>query len=51
MQKNQEQVANIAEEVLKDPILLRKICNRIYELMNEELRNQQERTANYGRYR
>jgi hypothetical protein len=48
---DEEQMKNIAEKVLQDQILLRKLCDRIYELMNEELRNQQERKSNYWRYK
>jgi hypothetical protein len=33
----------LAETILQDPILLRKLSDRIYELMIEDLRNQRDR--------
>ncbi|MBW4507256.1 MAG: hypothetical protein KME64_12185 [Scytonematopsis contorta HA4267-MV1] len=50
MKNEEEQMKYIAEKVLQDQILLRKLCDRIYELMNEEVRNQQERKSSYRGY-
>ena len=36
-----------ASQVLQDPLLLRKLCDRVYELMLEDLRYQGERSRNY----
>jgi len=44
----QKGLSLIAEKVLQDPILLRKLTDRIYQLMTEELRNQRDR-GNYRR--
>ena len=46
---NPEQLAKIAEKVLNDPVLLRKISDRIYELMQEETYNHRERTGDFKR--
>lgn len=43
-------LSQLADKVLQDPILLRKLCDRIYNLMTEELRNQRDRTLNYRRF-
>ncbi|MGD1702760.1 hypothetical protein [Dapis sp. BLCC M229] len=39
----------LIEKIINDPILLRKLCDRIYKLMEEDIRNQQERICNYRR--
>ncbi len=39
----------LIEKITNDPILLRKICDKVYELMKEDLRNQRDRTCNYRR--
>lgn len=37
-----------ADKVLNDPILLRQLSDRVYELLLEDLRYQRERSRNYG---
>ncbi len=37
-----------ATRVMQDPLLLRKLSDRVYELMVEDLRYQRERSINYG---
>lgn len=37
-----------ASQVLNDPILLRQLSDRVYELLLEDLRYQRERSRNYG---
>ncbi|MEW6494900.1 MAG: hypothetical protein AB1589_20625 [Cyanobacteriota bacterium] len=46
----QEQAALLqtASKVLNDPLLLRQLSDRVYELMLEDLRYQRERSRNYG---
>ncbi|WP_168186696.1 hypothetical protein [Hydrocoleum sp. CS-953] len=39
----------LIEKIINDPILLRKLCDRVYQLMQEDIRNQQERICNYQR--
>ncbi|MCG5060740.1 MAG: hypothetical protein KA714_22880 [Limnoraphis sp. WC205] len=41
--------AKLIEKVTNDPMLLRKLCDRVYELMKEDLRNQRDRTCNSRR--
>ncbi|NJL20942.1 MAG: hypothetical protein HC895_09185 [Leptolyngbyaceae cyanobacterium SM1_3_5] len=43
-----EQLNKLAEQLLNDPILLRQLSDRVYQLMAEELRNQRDRSG-YGR--
>ncbi|HEY9667156.1 MAG TPA: hypothetical protein V6C91_10140 [Coleofasciculaceae cyanobacterium] len=43
-------VLKTAEQVLNDPLLLRRLSDRVYELMLEDLRNQRERSRNYGNH-
>ena len=40
---DREQVSQLAEQVLSDVLLLRRLSDRIYELMQEEIRNQRDR--------
>ncbi len=41
-------ISKAATEVLRDPLQLRLLSDRVYELMLEDLRRQQERSRNYG---
>lgn len=48
MKKSDErEISKLAEKVMLDPILLRRLSNRVYELMLEDLRNQRDRDRNY----
>jgi hypothetical protein len=42
------QLLQITDKVLQDPILLRKLCDRIYQLMTDDLQNQRDRHPNYS---
>lgn len=37
-----------AGKYLSDSVLLDKLCNRVYELLQEDMRVQRERVRNYG---
>ncbi|OKH50462.1 hypothetical protein NIES2101_19200 [Calothrix sp. HK-06] len=37
-----------ASKYLSDSVLLDKLCNRVYELLQEDMRAQRERVRNYG---
>ena len=39
----------LSSKVLRDPLLLSKLCDRVYELMLEDISRQKERIDNYGR--
>lgn len=41
-------LAQFAQKVQDDPVLLRKLGRRVYELMQEDLMLQRERNWNYG---
>ncbi|MEC4806897.1 MAG: hypothetical protein SAJ12_11090 [Jaaginema sp. PMC 1079.18] len=43
------QLLKLAAIVLENPLLQRQLCDRVYELMQEDLRRQKERCQNYGR--
>jgi len=38
-----KQLSQAAQQVLQDPILLRQLCDRVYELLQEDVRNQRDR--------
>lgn len=40
-----------AGKYLNDPLVLSKLTDRVYELLLEDLRSQQERVRNYGKGR
>lgn len=42
-----DELAQLIDKVILDPILLRKLSDRVYELMLEDLRNTRDRTGNY----
>lgn len=43
-------ISKVAGKVLQDPLLMRLLSDRVYKLMLEDLRRQQERSRNYGGY-
>lgn len=47
-QKELGELSTLADQVLQDPLLLSKLGDRIYQLLQEDLRYQQERSRNYG---
>jgi len=44
--KNDE-TSQLIDKIMGDPLLLRKLSDRVYELMLEELRNTRDRAGNY----
>jgi hypothetical protein len=44
--KNDE-TAQLIDKIIVDPILLRKLSDRVYELMLEDLRNTRDRAGHY----
>lgn len=46
--QEQSVISQTASKVLNDPILLRQLSDRVYELMLEDLRYQRERSRSYG---
>ncbi len=47
--QQQQQMAELADELLRDPLALTQFCDRIYDLMQTDLQQQQERYRGYGR--
>ena len=41
-------LSKLATKVLKDPLLLLNLSDRVYELMQLDLQQQRERSRNYG---
>ncbi len=39
----------LIDRLLRDPLLLRKLSDKVYELMVEDLRQQRDRSGNYKR--
>lgn len=42
-------VSKLIDKILLDPMLLRKLSDRVYEVMQEDLRKQRERSGDYKR--
>ncbi|WP_333339156.1 hypothetical protein [Microcoleus sp. BROC3] len=40
-------MAQLIDKVIVDPMLMRKLSDRVYELMLEDLRNTRDRAGNY----
>lgn len=47
--QQQDELATIAMQILDDPIMFRKLCDRVHELLQADLRYQRERAQGYGR--
>lgn len=45
--KKKDEMAELIDKVILDPMLMRKLSNRVYELMLEDLRNTRDRAGNY----
>jgi hypothetical protein len=41
--------AKLIDKLLRDPLLLRKLSDKVYQLMVEDLRQQRDRSGNYKR--
>ncbi|WP_017741803.1 hypothetical protein [Scytonema hofmannii] len=46
---NQSALSQLAEQVLQNPILLRKLSEKVYELMLADIQNQRDRSGKYRR--
>ncbi len=42
--------STLVKQILEDEKLLRKFSDRIYQLLQEEIRNQHDRTPNWRRF-
>lgn len=39
----------VINQILQDPLLQQQLCDRVYELLQAELRQESERSRGYGR--
>jgi hypothetical protein len=46
-EKKKDEMAQLIDKVILDPMLMRKLSDRVYELMLEDLRNTRDRAGNY----
>lgn len=42
-------MAKVAEKLANDPMAMRQFCDRIYQLLRDDIQTQQERSYGYGR--
>lgn len=42
-------MAKVAAQLAKDPMAMRQFCDRIYQLLRDDIQAQQERAHSYGR--
>lgn len=47
--KDRNQVSQLAKQLLNDEFLLRRLTDRVYELMQEEMQNQCDRWGGWKR--
>jgi hypothetical protein len=40
--------AKLIEHILQNPLMMQQLSDRVYELLREDLRKQQERNQGYG---
>ncbi|MEP6519833.1 hypothetical protein [Microcoleus vaginatus] len=45
--KKKDEMVQLIDKVILDPMLMRKLSDRVYELMLEDLRNTRDRAGNY----
>ncbi|MEX0271130.1 hypothetical protein AB3R30_18495 [Leptolyngbyaceae cyanobacterium UHCC 1019] len=44
-------LSQLAEQLLQDPLAVKRLSDRVVELLHQDLRQQQERSRGYGRRR
>lgn len=44
-----QEMANVAAQLAKDPMAMRLFCDRIYQLLQDDIQTQKERAHGYGR--
>lgn len=44
-----QEMATVAARLVKDPNIMRLFCDRVYQLLQDDLRAHQERTHGHGR--
>lgn len=46
---DRQKLTQLCETLLQDPISLQKVSDRVYELLQEDVRNQRDRSGNCRR--
>lgn len=41
--KQAQEIDRLAEKAMKQPLILLRLCDKVYELMQEDIRNQKSR--------
>lgn len=49
LKDNFAELSKASAEILGDPLQMIRLADKVYELMLQDLRNQKERSRNYGR--
>jgi hypothetical protein len=49
--EDQVALSQLAAKILQDPLAMRKLSDRVFELLREELQIERERNRGYGRRR
>lgn len=47
--EEQQAMAQVMQAILQDPVLMERLCDRVYDLLEADLRQQQERAKGSGR--
>jgi hypothetical protein len=50
-QEDRAALTKLAAKILQDPLAMRKLSDRVFELLREELQIERERNRGYGRRR
>lgn len=47
--QERQAILELAADMLHDPLAMQMLCDRVYQLMQEDLHTQRERSRGYGR--
>lgn len=47
--EDSQELAALASQILDDPVALRRLSDRVFELLKQDLQQEQERRGGYGR--
>jgi alpha-D-ribose 1-methylphosphonate 5-triphosphate synthase subunit PhnG len=45
--KQRAEVAKVADQILQDPLKLRLLCDRVHQLLTDDMRQQKERAGRH----
>lgn len=49
--EEREALLQLAAEILRNPLAVQNLCDRVYTLMEQDLQRQSERKQSYGRWK